>query len=96
MSWLSRAGFLPTVSDSRAHTPIPRQQPAKCSVASPQPCSLEPWVLSLLSSTTIPPSLPETLSFPKFPTGILLLLLSATTYKSGLEAVSALRPQQVA
>lgn len=86
MSWLSRAGFLPTVSDSRAHTPIPRQQP----------CSLDPWVLSLLSSTTIPPSLPETLSFPKFPTGILLLLLSATTYKSGLEAVSALRPQQVA
>lgn len=53
------------------------QQPAKCPALAPQPRSLEPLVLSLLSSTTTPPSSPCNPFFPKFSTLVLLLLLSA-------------------
>lgn len=95
MSWLSKAGFLPTVSDSKVHVPTPKKQPAKCPVGAP-------WSLQSSACSLLPPpllSLLAILSFPNFPTVALLLLLSAAAhaaYKSGLKALSTLWPRQVA
>ena len=98
VSWLSKAGFLPIVSDSKAHAPTPMQQSAKCPEAASQPSFLESSTLSfsLLSTPLFPFSV--ILSFPKFPIVALLLLLSVmahAAYKSGLETVSTFWLRQV-